>query len=229
MNSGVRLVISLLILITSNAIANENKPDLIGLTEIPVIHEPMWFELIENGGTREKGDTSQVTLFARPNDWHSAVLVIEDFSSLYSSYISHKDSLKAHVYNRVPGWNQLKTADNQLLWIPETDTSNFIGYLDVLRSFVFSQPPWLSLNVNPIPDSELVELHEDILEIDFFRVHESRFVNGELWLRLKHEWHVVLHEDSGISPQDDRFEYSGWVRAHDPNGEPIFLTLGPMC
>ena len=229
MNIRNKLIAGLLMLFCLTAVASENKPVLIGFAEIPAIHEPMWDELIENGGSRQKGDTTKVTLYATPNNWHSAVLVIDNFSFLYASEIAHYDSPKAHVYGKVPGWYQLKTADNQLLWIPETDAVNFIDYFEALGDFVYSPPPWLLLSVNPSDDSELVEPHEDFLEIDSFRILERRAVNGEIWLRLKHVWDDLTHDGSGVSPQDDRFDYNGWVRAHDSEGEPIFLMLGPMC
>jgi len=229
MNIGIRLIASLLLLSTSSAIASEHKPVLVGYTEIPSIHEPMWFELMENGGSRQKGDTSEITLYSTPNDWYSAVLVIDDFSSLNSEYIGHYDSLKAKVYGKVPGWYQLKTIDEQLLWIPENSTRNFISYLDALGHLVFSPPPGLLLSVSPSDDAELVEPHEDFLEMESFLVLEHRIVNGEIWLLLKHEWYVLIHEGSGVSPDDERFNYTGWVKAHRPNGEATFLSLGPMC
>jgi len=229
MNIGTRLIAILLLLCTSQANASKNTPVLIGYAEIPAIHEPMWHELISQGGTRLAGDTTQVTLYSTPNDWQSAVLVIDDFSNLYAEHISHYDSLKAQVYAKVPGWYQVRTLDERHLWIPETDTRHFISYLDALGSMAFLSSSENLLRANPSNDAEFIEYYDSYPGIDSFTVLEVRTVNGELWLKLKYEWYVLIHEDSGISPLDERFEQSGWVKAHDQNGEPTFWMLGPMC
>ena len=203
------------------------KP-VIGYAEIPIIHELLWDEKIENGGTKYSDPHGSIWLYLQAND-EFPVIIATGFSELVYDRIEHDSVKSVMIFGVQANWFQIRTAEGLLLWMKRSDTVNYQSYTDLLKdltvTFYSGLPaiyPTPSFNTSPITIPFL------LLDEDWMHVEETKIIDGELWVLLEFEYNEITHGGTEVYPFDERFGLQGWMKAHDTNGHPAFGLIA-MC
>lgn len=138
------------------------------------------------------------------------------------------DVFGVNIYNVMDGWYQVKKAGtNKYFWIKPEDSGEFVNYFDLLDNwqnlannndgYLLHQTPSDAAPTNQAIGFGAGFAAEGSLYVE---VLEQRFVDGKLWFKVAEITSELC--DEGY-PWELRTE--GWIRAHVPNGEPVFDTF----
>lgn len=149
--------------------------------------------------------------------------VITDFSALKFTYMGFEGERSANVYSVQPGWYEVRTTDNQQFWIKQNATTGYTSYVSHLHyASIAGHADDLVLLSGPKDDAQPVEQPPMLLQVGRYAILEAKIVLGVLWLQVKHSWTETQHLAENISKDNIQFNYQGWVRAHDADGEPAY-------
>lgn len=97
---------------------------------------------------------------------------------------------------------------------------SFVAHLN--NSSVAGHTSDLALLSEPNDHALPVDQPSVLPQIGRYAVMENRVVSGVLWVRIKHSWTESEYRPETISKDDIQFNYQGWVKAYDADGEPAF-------
>lgn len=188
--------------------ASEQLSQVQGFVEIPFTTTASWDELID------------LDVYTDPTIDTGPKKVITDFSTLRFTYMGFEGERSANVYSVQPGWYEVRTIDNQHYWIKQNATTGYTSFVSHLSyASIAGHADDLILLSEPKDDAQPVEQPPMLLQVGRYAVLENRIVFGVLWLRVKHSWTETQHRPENISKDDIQFNYQGWVKAHDADGE----------
>jgi len=222
------LIIAFLAVATSQYSFAQQDPvkPVIGYAQIPVIHELLWEEKVENGGAKYSAANGSIWLYLQPNDDYP-VIVVTDFSELIYDNLTHDSYKSVMIFGVQPDWFQVRTSEGLLLWIKRSDTTEYQRYVDVLEDLTVTFDDLPNLYSDPNLNSSRITIPFLLLDERWLAVEDTKMVDGELWVLLEFQYNEIIHSDTEVYPLATRFGLQGWMKAHDANGHPAFglITL----
>jgi len=227
----MRILISLLLIFSFplTAFASTNVSRLVGYIEFPTglkFWENYPTDWVLVAAQLLPGD---IELYDEPTSDSNLVVMMRNFDELTLSNFAFSTAATVNVYGKSPGWLQVKTTSNQLLWMKHDKPEHYSSLQDTLENSWYigigpDQIPLTSSNKNA-SGLKIIDTRSPAYESFWLRGYKT--VNDELWLELQQETddHMAfgVYEPGEI----EKLPPKGWIKAHGDDGELAFSFISP--
>jgi len=227
----MRILISLLLIFSFplTAFASTNVSRLVGYIEFPTglkFWENYPTDWVLVAAQLLPGD---IELYDEPTSDSNLVVMMRNFDELTLSNFAFSTAATVNVYGKSPGWLQVKTTSNQLLWMKHDKPEHYSSLQDTLAYSWYigigpDQKALTSPNQNAT-ELQIINTKNRACESFWLRGHKT--VNGELWLELQQETDEYMAFGVYESDEIEKLPPTGWIKAHDDDGELAFTFVTP--